>query len=245
MTAQVNGKREEIARACDALDQQFRQALKAREEVLAESYRQQIASRLELLGKERKRMAKELEQVPFFKFSRKKLLREELERLDQCIGEYSGPAALQQARMEYARRMEKATGQYRAKLDGYLARRFPCEAMRAQALADFESWYRSSHSRVKDLIYAAVQAKPNMTQQEIAQAHPGIRERSQRRIRCLLEEMVKKGELSVSGEEEPSYCVAGIREPKRPQYPQLELAYEDPEVAAQPIPQPPAVEDIL
>ncbi len=246
MQGNASPKRAEIARQCDELVKQFRADLDAREEALAQNFRRQIASRLEGLQKERVRTHQKLAEVPFFRFSRKRSLREEIHRLDKCIGEYSGPAALQQARMEYIRRVEKAAQQYRAKLDGYLAHRFPYEAMRLQAQADFDSWYQGSHSQVKDLIYAALQKSPNLTREELSNAHPLIAERSERRIEFLLGEMEKKGEISgkVQGAA-LRYSIAGPQEPKRPKYPDLDFGYEDPELAAQPIPQPPAVEEIL
>ncbi len=237
---------EPIARQCDALVEQFRQALNQREGQLAAQYQAQVRLRLEGLKKERKRMQAKLGEISFFKFSQKRSAQEELERLDKCIAEYSGPAALQQARMENLRKMEKAVAQYRTKLDGYLARRFPSEALRKQAEKEFASWYEGSNSQLKDIIYAALAQKPGMTQEQIAQCHPRLQERSQRRISFVLKEMLEKGEISERlADEQAYYSVAAQRIPRQPDYPDVDYGYEDPEAAAQPIPQPPAVEKIL
>jgi hypothetical protein len=85
-----------------------------------------------------------------------------------------------------------------------------------------------------------------MTWEEISQAHPVIEERSERRIRFLLRQMEQDGQIAAKAEGDTlRYRVAGPREPKQPQYPQIDITYEDPAVAAEPIPQPPKVEEIL
>ena len=238
--------RQALAAQCDALHKAFQAELNAREEALAKKYEAQIAERLQGLKKERAYQAAKLKELGFFQFSKKRQLQEELERLEKCIEDYSGPAHLQQARMENLRRIDKAAALYRAKLDDYMARRFPYEAMRAQAELEFKNWYRGSQSQVKDTIYDALQKKPGMTREEISTAHPVIQERSQRRIDFLLGEMEEGGEIAVKENgQQPRYYTAGHREPKRPNYPQLDFAYEDPAVAAQPIPQPPKAEEVL
>lgn len=235
-----------VARQCDALAKQLRADLEARAEALAQEYSRQIASRLEGLKKEREHQLKKLEGIPFFRFADKKHAREELERLDRCIADYSGPAALQQAKMEFARKIDKAVSRYRAQLDGYLSRRFPYESLRAQAKNAFDSWYQGSQSQVKDLIYKALQERPGMTREEIAQAHPGIQERSERRITFLLGQLEQDAQITAKTEGDTlRYWVAGPREPKKPQYPDVDFTYEDPAVAAQPIPLPPKAEEIL
>lgn len=235
-----------VAGQCDALAKQLRSDLEARAEALAQEYSQQIASRLEGLEKERTSWQKKLEGIPFYRFADKNHAREELERLERCIADYSGPAALQQAKMEFARKIDKAVSQYRSQLDGYLSRRFPYEVLRAQAQSHFDSWYQGSQSQVKDLIYKALQERPGMTWEEISQAHPAIEERSERRINYLLGQLEKDGQIAVKAQGDTRrYWVAGPREPKKPQYPEVDFSYEDPAVAAQPIPQPPKVEEIL
>lgn len=85
-----------------------------------------------------------------------------------------------------------------------------------------------------------------MTWEEISQAHPVIQERSERRIRFLLGQLEQDGQIAAKSEGDAlRYRVAGPREPKKPQYPEVDFSYEDPAVAAQPIPQPPKVEEIL
>lgn len=243
---QNSAARQALAAKCDALYEAFQAELNAREEALAKKYEAQIAARLQGLKKERSYQAAKLKEVGFFQFSQKRQLQEELERLDKCIADYSGPAHLQQARMENLRRIDKVTAVYRAKLDDYMARRFPYEAMRAQAELEFKNWYHGSQSQVKDAIYVALQKKPGMTREELPNAHPIIQERSQRRIDFLLGEMEEKGEICAKENGQAlRYYTAGPREPKRPEYPQLDFSYEDPAVAAQPIPQPPKAEDIL
>ena len=235
-----------VAGQCDALAKQLRSDLEARAEALAQEYSRQIASRLDGLKKERTSWQKKLESISFYRFADKNHAREELERLERCIADYSGPAALQQAKMEFARKIDKAVSQYRSQLDGYLSKRFPYEALRAQAQSHFDSWYLGSQSQVKDLIYKALQERPGMTWEEISQAHPVIQERSERRIRFLLRQMEEDGQIAAKSEGDAlRYRVAGPREPKKPQYPEVDFAYEDPAVAAQPIPQPPKVEEIL
>lgn len=241
-----NMGRQAVAGQCDALVQRLRSDLQERAEALAQDYSRQIASRLEGLEKERAYWKKTLEGIPFYRFAHKNHAREELERLDRCIADYSSPTALQQAKMEFARKTDKAVSQYRSQLDSYLSRRFPYEALLAQAKSHFDSWYEGSQSQVKDLIYQALQERPGMTWEEISQAHPAIEGRSERRINYLLGQLEQDGQIAVKSEGDTRrYWVAGPREPRKPQYPEVDFAYEDPAVAAQPIPQPPKVEEIL
>ncbi len=233
-----------ITAQCDALAQEFSLALAQREAALMTQFSQQVEKRLQGLKKERQRLQHTLNQLPFYKLQEKRSTQDSIQRIDACIAEYSGSAA-QQARMEYARRVQHATEQYRSRLDGYLSHRFPGEALRRQAQAEFDGWYATSHSRLKDIIYAQLQKTPGMTQEQIAASHPLLQERSARRISHLLLGLLEKGQITVSDGANPTYRTAGVRVPKQPRLPDIPADYEDPQAAQQPIPLPPSVEDVL
>ncbi len=238
--------RDRIYGLCDKRHRAFQQKLEQRSQELLQDYQAQVEKRLEGLRKERVHAQAKLNAISVFQFSQRKSAWAELERLDRCIAEYSGSAAMQHARLEHLRKIQRATASYRTKLDAYLARRFPGEAMRKQAQQEFEGWYLGSNSQMKDLIYAQLQKKPGMTQAQLQSADPVLAERSAGRMEYVLREMVSRGELSrKKTKEELCYYPAGSRTPKTPKWPQVDAGYEDAAVAAQPIPEPPAIDAVL